>query len=103
MARRYDALLQALRLRDDHVTARYGFARALGYVGYRLPILLVRLPFALVGMALNYLPYRIPGWVAGRFASSGALRESGMSSAATGRRPVARSRTGPSPKPTSSR
>ena len=27
-------------------------------------MLLARLPFALVGFVLNYLPYRLPGWVA---------------------------------------
>ncbi len=66
MALRYEGMLEALRLRDDHVTAQYPWRHALGYVGYRLPILLLLLPFAAVGALLNYLPYRIPGWVASR-------------------------------------
>lgn len=64
MAQRYDGMLRALRLRDDQITADYPFARAAGYVGYRLPVLLLRLPFAIVGALLNYLPYRIPGFAA---------------------------------------
>ena len=64
MAQRYDGMLSALRLRDDQITADYPWSRAAGYVGYRLPVLLLRLPFALVGWLLNYLPYRLPGLAA---------------------------------------
>ena len=66
MAQRYDGMLEALRLRDDHVTAQYLWKSALGYVGYRLPVLLALLPVAIVGTLLNYLPYRGAGWVASR-------------------------------------
>jgi 1-acyl-sn-glycerol-3-phosphate acyltransferase len=38
------------------------------------PVLL--LPAALVGLALNWLPYRIPGWIAGRFGSTHDARAS---------------------------
>jgi len=64
MARRYELLLEAFHLRDDHVTADYPWSHVSGYVGYRVPELLARLPFAMIGLLLNYVPYRLPGWVA---------------------------------------
>jgi 1-acyl-sn-glycerol-3-phosphate acyltransferase len=66
VVRRYERLLEAMGLRDDHVTADYAWRHALRYVGYRVPVLLLRLPFAVIGLLLNYLPYRLPGWVADR-------------------------------------
>jgi len=72
-AQRYDGMLRALRLRDDHVTARYPWRHALAYVGERLSTLLLRLPFAVVGLALHWLPYRAPGLVASRVRHSGDL------------------------------
>ncbi len=64
MSLRYEGMLEALGLRDDHVLAEYPWRHALGYVGLRLPLLAVLLPVAVVGTLLNYLPYRVPGWVA---------------------------------------
>ena len=64
MAQHYDGMLRALALRDDQVTARYPWRHAMAYVGDRLPLLLLGLPIAAVGTLLNYVPYRIPGWVA---------------------------------------
>ena len=61
MATRYELLLATFHLRDDHVTSRYPWSHALGYVGYQIPDLLLRLPFAALGFLLNYLPYRLPG------------------------------------------
>jgi 1-acyl-sn-glycerol-3-phosphate acyltransferase len=57
--RRYDRLLRALGLRDDQVAAAYppfGVAR---FVAQSLLRLLVHLPLAVVGTALNLLPYLI--------------------------------------------
>jgi len=42
-----------------------------GYLGFRVPTLAVLLPIALVGLALNYLPYRVPGWVASTVEDQG--------------------------------
>ena len=64
LVQRYESLLSTLNLRDDQVTAEYPWRHALSYVGYRIPLLLTLLPLALVGFVLNYLPYRLPGWVA---------------------------------------
>jgi 1-acyl-sn-glycerol-3-phosphate acyltransferase len=64
MARRYELLLEAFRLRDDHVTADYPWAYVAGYVSESVPALLARLPFAAVGYALNALPYHVVGRVA---------------------------------------
>jgi len=63
----YDAMLSAFRLRDRQVAARYPVTGVLRFLGRTLFTLLVLLPVALVGTALNYLPYRVLGWIAGRF------------------------------------
>ncbi len=61
---RYQHLIEDLGLRDDHVTADYTWQHSLRYVGYRVPALLWRLPFALVGLILNFVPYQLAGRVA---------------------------------------
>jgi 1-acyl-sn-glycerol-3-phosphate acyltransferase len=71
MARRYELLLETLHLRDDHVIADYPWSHVAGYLGFRVPTLAVLLPIALVGLALNYLPYRVPGWVASTVEDQG--------------------------------
>lgn len=68
-ALRYDAMLEALGLRDDQVTAKYPLRQTALYMGDRLPILLLWMPVAFVGTLLNYLPYRAAGLVAARTAS----------------------------------
>jgi glycerol-3-phosphate O-acyltransferase / dihydroxyacetone phosphate acyltransferase len=64
MARRYEQLLEAFHLRDDHVTADYPWAYVAGYVSDNLPSLIARVPVALVGYALNALPYYVVGRIA---------------------------------------
>ena len=64
MARRYELLLAAFRLRDDHVTAEYPWAYVAGYVGDTVPSLVAWLPIAAIGYALNALPYHVVGRVA---------------------------------------
>ena len=61
MARRYELLLEAFRLRDDHVTADYPWAYVAGYVSETVSSLAARLPFAVIGYALNALPYHVVG------------------------------------------
>ncbi|HEV3459313.1 MAG TPA: 1-acyl-sn-glycerol-3-phosphate acyltransferase [Thermoanaerobaculia bacterium] len=65
---RYDRLLTALGLRDDQVAARYPAAPAALWVGRTVLRLLVYLPLALVGIVLNWLPYRVVGEIAARAA-----------------------------------
>ena len=67
---RYDRLLSGAGLRDDQVGSDYPRTQVLRYVATRFFHLLLRLPLAIVGTILNWLPYRIPGWVARRFAKS---------------------------------
>jgi 1-acyl-sn-glycerol-3-phosphate acyltransferase len=55
--RRYDRLLRALGLRDDQVAARYPARGAARFVVRSLARLLLHLLLALVGTALNLLPY----------------------------------------------
>jgi hypothetical protein len=65
---RYDGLLRTLQLRDEQVVA----PAALPLVGRALwrsaPRLLGGLPLALVGTVINWIPYRLVGALARRFA-----------------------------------
>lgn len=63
LAHRYDGMLEASGLRDDHVTARYPWSHIAAYMGDRVGILLAALPVAALGTVLNYVPYRLPGVV----------------------------------------
>lgn len=63
----YDALLQAFHLRDRQVAAEYPPAPVAGFLLRTLFRLAVLLPLAVVGTALNWIPYRILGLVAGRY------------------------------------
>jgi len=65
---RYDRMLGALGVRDDQVAASYPAAPAVLWVGRTALRLLVYLPLALVGMVLNWLPYRVVGEIAARAA-----------------------------------
>jgi 1-acyl-sn-glycerol-3-phosphate acyltransferase len=66
LALRYDGMLEGLGVRDDHVTAETPWTHALLYVTDRAWLLAIRLPFAVIGTLLNWLPYRASGWVAAR-------------------------------------
>ncbi len=63
---RYDALLERNGLRDDHVAADYPISHVALYLFDRMPLFWLGLPAALVGLALNALPYHAVGWIAGR-------------------------------------
>ena len=65
---RYDRMLSALGVRDDQVAASYPAAPAVLWVGRTVLRLLVYLPLALVGIVLNWLPYRLVGAIAARAA-----------------------------------
>jgi 1-acyl-sn-glycerol-3-phosphate acyltransferase len=65
---RYDRMLRALGVRDDQVAASYPAAPAVFWVGRTVLRLLVYLPLALVGIFLNWLPYRVVGEIAARAA-----------------------------------
>ena len=64
MSHRYDGMLTATGLRDDQVTAQYPWSHATAYLGDRVGVLLAAMPVAAIGTLLNYLPYRLPGFVA---------------------------------------
>jgi 1-acyl-sn-glycerol-3-phosphate acyltransferase len=57
VARRYEAGLRHLGLRDDHVAARYPAPRVAAFLAGTLSLLLFWLPFAAVGFLLNVAPY----------------------------------------------
>jgi 1-acyl-sn-glycerol-3-phosphate acyltransferase len=63
LAHRYDGMLEASGLRDDHVTAQYPWSHIAAYMGDRVGVLLAALPIAAIGTVLNYVPYRLPGFV----------------------------------------
>jgi glycerol-3-phosphate O-acyltransferase / dihydroxyacetone phosphate acyltransferase len=65
---RYGRMLGAFGVRDDQVAASYPAAPAALWVGRTALRLLVYLPLALVGMVLNWLPYRVVGEIAARAA-----------------------------------
>ncbi len=67
---RYDRLLLGARLRDDQVGADYPRGKVISYVATRFFHLLLRFPLAMIGTVLNWLPFRIPGWLARRFAET---------------------------------
>lgn len=60
---RYDGLLRDVGLEDRHVAATYPRALVARFVVRHLWSLTLRRPLALAGLVLNWLPYRIPGWV----------------------------------------
>lgn len=64
----YDAMLRAFGLRDRQVAARYPPTGVLRFLVRTLLSMLVLLPLAALGTALNYLPYRVLGAIASRFA-----------------------------------
>jgi glycerol-3-phosphate O-acyltransferase / dihydroxyacetone phosphate acyltransferase len=66
--RAYDRLLGAFRLRDDQVAAAYPAAPVLRFVARAVVRLAVQLPLAVAGTLINWLPYRLIGFVATRLA-----------------------------------
>ncbi|MCP4658011.1 MAG: hypothetical protein GY856_21590 [bacterium] len=68
--RAYDRLLRACDLRDVQVAAEYPSGQVARFVAKSLGRMLVRLPLALVGSMLHWLPYRAVGWTARRFADT---------------------------------
>lgn len=59
----YDARLSALGLRDAQVGAAYPLPSVLRFLVESLVLLLIRLPLAVVGIVLDYVPYRICGFL----------------------------------------
>lgn len=70
--RAYDRLLQVFRLRDDQVAAAYPPAPVMRFIVNTLLRLLIHLPLAIAGTVLNWVPYRLIGLVATRFAGPDA-------------------------------
>jgi hypothetical protein len=64
----YDRLLRVFKLRTRQITSPYGTAGATWFAIHTLGVLLIRLPLTLIGIALNYVPYRIIGVVASKAA-----------------------------------
>jgi hypothetical protein len=63
---RYDRMLGAFGLRDDQVGTCYPAAAAVRWAGRTVLRLLVYLPLAVLGIVLNWLPYRAVGEIAAR-------------------------------------
>ncbi len=66
--RSYDRLLHAFHLRDDQVAAAYPASPVVRFVLVALLRLLIHLPLAVAGTLLNWVPYRLAGALATRFA-----------------------------------
>jgi hypothetical protein len=67
---RYDALLRTLRLRDEHVVARYPLRLVGRFLWRSVVFLLLWLPLAMAGTILHWVPYRLIGGVARRSAGA---------------------------------
>ena len=63
LVERYDRLLRLAGLSDAQVASSYPRSRVARFVGLTTFRLLLFLPVALAGTLLNWLPYKIPGWV----------------------------------------
>ena len=59
----YDRLLRDLRLEDRQVAASYSKGLVARFTLRALWSLTIWRPIAFLGLVLNWLPYRIPGWV----------------------------------------
>jgi 1-acyl-sn-glycerol-3-phosphate acyltransferase len=66
IAARYESDLRRLGLRDDHVAARYPLPSVAVFLAGTLSLLLFWLPFAAIGLALNWAPYQLVRLVAER-------------------------------------
>ena len=66
VVRRYDRLLRVLGVRDDQVAAKYPPLGVARFIAHTLVRLLVHLPVALVGTALNAVPYLLVSAIARR-------------------------------------
>jgi glycerol-3-phosphate O-acyltransferase/dihydroxyacetone phosphate acyltransferase len=63
---RYDRMLGAFGLRDDQVAAAYPAIPVARWLGRTVLRLLIYLPLGVLGMALNWVPYRLVGEIAAR-------------------------------------
>ncbi len=59
----YARLLETACLTDEHVAARYPMPSVLRLLARSLPGLALAFPFAMVGTVLNWVPYRLAGWI----------------------------------------
>ncbi len=64
----YDQLLSAHGLRDEQVGAAYPLLSVLAFLAESVFLLLIRLPLAVAGTLLDYVPYRLCG-IAGALAA----------------------------------
>jgi 1-acyl-sn-glycerol-3-phosphate acyltransferase len=64
----YDRLLSSHGLRDEQVGAAYPVPSVLRFLVESIFLLLVRAPLAALGTILDYLPYRVCGWLGARTA-----------------------------------
>ncbi len=67
---RYDRLLRRLRLEDRQVAASYPRGLVVRFLLRKVWSLAFWRPLAFVGLVINWLPYKIPGWVTRRIGLS---------------------------------
>ena len=65
---RYDRVLRMLGLTDEQVRTRYGAGSVVRWLMRLVRMILIRLPFGLLGAVLHAIPYRIPRWLAAKKA-----------------------------------
>ncbi len=64
----YDRLLKTAGLTDELVAARFPIPSVLRFLARSLPGLVLAAPFAVVGTVLNWVPYRLAGWISRQVA-----------------------------------
>ena len=69
----YDEALATHRLGDEQLASRYPVGGVLRFVAHSLGLLLLRLPLALVGTLIGFVPYHLASWVARRWGTSDDL------------------------------
>lgn len=72
--RRYQRLLELAGIRDDQVASRYPLRVVSGFALRNLALLLIRVQITILGTVLNWLPYRLPGWITGAFRMPADMR-----------------------------
>lgn len=63
---RYDRTLRVLGLSDEEVRARYGPGSVVRWGSRFIRMVVLRLPFGVLGAVLHAIPYRLPRWIATR-------------------------------------
>lgn len=66
--KKYDRLLRVFNLKSQQIASDYPTAMVVLFVVRTVRVLVLKLPLTIVGVLLNYIPFKVPGWVAPHIA-----------------------------------